>query len=823
MSVSYRELVPSLASLALNMLDNGSSALTLNQAGMVLFDPALLAVRAARSVRLMTVADGYVKFAHSLLRDYYASLHLTPLDVTMRLQSPQFAQDGERLQGRWDSVIEIMSGVQPATDNLVRTVAEIDPFLAAQCLGAGARVTPGVRSMVLDGLLNEVDEPAKHPAIRRALTALSVDQTLPTAIERLRFGSDGLKSAAVWAVKEFHVPLPLALLKALKDWDWTPNEHAAAVLQKAPQWDETIAAFINILDDSNPDRRRGAAWALGVLADRAAAPALREALKDNQQSVRDMAAKALRQIEQRYPESAAPVPAPAVRSAATPAVRTKAPLVGPPSAPLPKPVQTAASARERLTRQTGETRRAIQNSDQTGPNLQDLLRKLTFPDWGDRREAVRQLGELGTQDVVMPLLESLHDSDDQVRFAAVQALSQFSDDNVRQALLEVLADESDVVACAAADVLTRFTPAPVHELLAIVMKLDHPPEMRGIAIEALGTIGDPLAEPVLIESLNDETPLRMEGQRICDLAADALEKLGTETALAAAAEWRHEQQPTQPLRPVEEPSDLLSFVAADEELDTTRQADEPIVALMQAFRTASLHDQHDASLALRDHARSLRGLDTQRALVALANGLRDGDPIIRWASVQGLAWLQDENAIPYLHESLHDRHFTVRLAAIRALQEINDRNAVWALLERLRDDNALIREKAAEALGRLGDESVAVRLTDALYDDEPFVRHAAAVSLGVIGSAYAVDALIDAVQNDELMVCLAAVESLGKIGDAKAVPVIEPLLDDTNKPLWDERRVCDIAADALRLIARQVPEAGAALARWQERQGASHA
>ncbi|MBE2183795.1 MAG: HEAT repeat domain-containing protein [Anaerolineae bacterium] len=838
-AVAYRELVPSLEKLALAMFDQGKSSLSLDDAGMLLYDPSVLSLRAASAMNVVEIRQGKLRFKHRLLRDFYASLHLTPLDISVRLQRPQFTPDGLRIAGKWDIPLHMMSGFMPASDALVRTVAEVDAYLAAECVAFGAQVTPFVLELIVENLLNDVDEPERHAAIQHSLALLSTPAVLPAILERLQSRSLVMRAAAAWAIKELNVPLPTALVKALKNWDWSPNESTAEIFRNTTSRDETFAALITMLGDSEAVRRRGAAWALGVMGERAAVGALQAALNDSSDSVKDMAAKALKELT----AQAAAVPAyneelvaadgiPPAAPAKPMSQRTvilpvghksaqssaSAPPVKRPSNPLARSggarSSSASVLKDRLMRKSEE--------GAASSEVSDLLKNLWDKDWETRQTAVERLGHLGDESVVMPLLETLNDEDEQVRFAAVRALGNYSSETAAQGLLSALHDPILIVKDAAGEELGKMNGYALPGLMSLIHDPALDADTRGVVIETIGRIADPSAVEVLIACLEDESAPRMEEWRICDLAAAALERIGTPEAQDAVAEWRREQQPTEQFNPA-----IIADIDENDDIASDRLSLAPPVSpdleaqtriLVEALRVSDTHQQHAAAKALREFARelSVQNIDDNRVVYALADALRDNDAVIRWAVVEAIAWLQDSSALPILHEALHDKHFTVRLAAIRALQEIGDKNAVWALLDRLDDENPVVREKAAEALGYLGSQDVVVRLARLLQDEDEFVRRASVVSLGIIGSTEVSPQLLEALDDPELLVQWAAMEALGKLGEPAAVDALARRLNDDYKPSWDDRRVSKIAETALERI--PVPEAVSALQQWRSRQ-----
>jgi HEAT repeat protein len=319
-------------------------------------------------------------------------------------------------------------------------------------------------------------------------------------------------------------------------------------------------------------------------------------------------------------------------------------------------------------------------------------------------------------------------------------------------------------------------------------------------VEALGKIGDPASVSALIRLLQDERTPGRETKRICDLAAGVLEQFGTREALDALADWRGV------------PADLPEPIEPPQRKKTQWES---LDYLLETLKKPTWGAREGAAKTLREQAKALRGLDDPYVVNRLADALCDPDEFVRWTAVETLAWIKDETTVPMLLEALHDKNWTVRLAVIRALVEIGDSHVTPALLEALNDEHIPIREAAAEALGRISNPVAVPGLLRSLVDGDGYVRRAVAEALGEIGNIAAVPELVNALQDADSQVRWSVAEALGKIGDPAAVTPLIAKLNDSSGPSWEERRICDVVADALESIG--VPEAHAAVERWRNR------
>lgn len=286
---------------------------------------------------------------------------------------------------------------------------------------------------------------------------------------------------------------------------------------------------------------------------------------------------------------------------------------------------------------------------------------------------------------------------------------------------------------------------------------------------------------------------------------------------------------------------------------------------------AALEDEHTqvrsvaaAALGAIGAERSERTQETvtMSAVPALQRALRDRQIPVRMAAAHALGQIGEPEALPDLIEMLRDASPHVRARCAASLGQIVSRHelsgdrardalllalsdidsgvrmhaaeslgligsaqqdparrsvSVPALLDAFRDNSLEVRSAAARALGMIGPDAVA-GLIRALKDEEMQVRSAAAWVIKQIGEQHgkaamrAVDALIRALDDHDEQVRWYAVGALGVLRDPRAVPSLVSMLEDTDSP-YDEKRICDLAAEALERI--NTPEAKAAVHIWR--------
>ncbi len=520
------------------------------------------ALRAARNAGLIDEHDGRLRFRTPLLLEYFAAAGTSRHDLLGYLRGARFDLRAERAAGPWDVVVRLMAGNTPNPDSLIRDVAEIDPFLAADCLASGVTVSDPVYDAMMTSLLQFANgnQPGQgQVAAAHALNAVAREAITPTLLDIMRSSSWSGRMSALSVLRSSESPLPAGLLRALRGWDWTPHDSLAQSIRDAGE--EAVAVMLTVLDDPEWPRRRGAAWALGVLNDVAATPALVLALQDNDGLVRREAAVALGQLRD-----------PAALSGLLDAL-----------AGDDLPVRRAAAA-------------AIVNLGAAAlPGVQERLSAVPAE---QRMTLAEILGDLGVAEATSPLLELAQDDDPGVRGAAVVALGKLAQPAAVPVLTSALNDTTQppntdepicYLACAALTaigtpealsvvaawrsdqmpdgiVTLRGQAAPHSEsddLLAQLVSTDW--ETRRDAIAALALRGDRTYLPLIAEALTDaDTQVRWAAARA--LGDFAYDPAATDALIGALA-------------------DVEALVADEAVVSMTRIGHATVPALTQALRS----------------------------------------------------------------------------------------------------------------------------------------------------------------------------------------------------------------------------------------------
>lgn len=903
-------------------------AFALQEADMPSFVPVGLALEylrnpdvleAAQSANLLQINEGGVRFSYEPLRDYFAALGVQQEGVYTRLMPPQFDRNGRRTPTKWDMPLRLLVGMSQTPDLLIQTIADVDPYLATQCLGDGLKISDATHNQLTERLIHQLETEACVEA-SQALELLGHGQSKDTLLNVLRTGKWELRRAAYASLsrgKTAPLNRVVQAFKAVADQDLDPPIREATVTALRQMGDDALLGLLSLLHDSQWRIRQNTAWALGEIGDSAAVPALVEALHDSDSAVSAAAATALGYIgdtaaiepliaglnheQWRVKKAAASALSCIGHAAIDPLLHTlksggsetrrlaiealktihddrarRALLeatydtdVGVRTAAvgalenmedaeivqrliqLLKDSARASWSRLRIneiaarildTIGSKEARAALRNmrlyGDPTPPkrsksdkgsadNLKERLKKdldtdplpadepsikaqLQSPDWTIRRKAINAVLEHQPELAALHIVPLLKDAEPQVRIAAAAALGKVASDTAIDALIHALADDEPLVYDAA---LKALIACGASARDALVRALSHRRiHIRAGAIEALAALADPSTVDPLSEKLADNAKPAFTDQPICELAAAALQKIGTQRAFKLVQKWRTRAK-TQYYADRGWAVGHTSTVA-DPLADEQREI---LLDLLAEMRNPDWDIKQRAADALREYAKTLYGLKDPIAIEHLSEALNDADWTIRWGAAEALAWIGDPAAIPALKQAIADSVVEVRVAVLRALLEIGDPSSAPSIIHALANDKSnMVREAAAEALGIIGDIIALPALGRALDDPDPFVRVAAVQALERLSFGGVVAPMMKALKDEDVNVRWLAAQALAHIATSEIVPDLLPHLSDQSKPQWEKKRVCDFVAEALEYIG--TPQALQAVNDWRNKQ-----
>ena len=913
-TISFETLAAGLSRLALDALqDTMPVYIPRGYAVEKLQNPALLDPE--NSAGFLIVDDSNVRFAHFLLLIYFAARGVRERPIQELVTDPVFNGAELRVSKALDPVIILLAGLSNDPAQTVTQIADIDPFLAMECVYGGLPLSAEAVQALARHLLSSPyvkNQQGRVSAVH--LLPASTHQTgLPLLLDAMRTGSWHARRAATRLLLKLDItPLPEVETTLAR----LANDEDASLRWLRQVGEAALPTLLHIVaSPESPGLRTGAIRTLGKLNDRAAVPALVEALLDADDRIQAEAQHALTQIQ----DTRVYLPLVNLMFASQPPVRTviqetlKAlgtdalhnlldlaqttssqdvrtrtiaalKLIGPDYIqthverletgtalePQPQPdrrsegtmiqrlitkldrglfrgnvrdtTQSDAHETREGSRPTGaEEREAQPLSHHTAQQARDRLKKIVerpqveqperttsqpadtnADNWSQRRDNVLAMGQQPPEIAIPQLTAALTDPDSLVRVAAVQTLSIFStQDAAMEALFTALGDEEPLVGDTASDVL-RAVGRPAIPYLLRALDSENV-NVRGVAIEKLGEIGDPSVIDALANRLYDEETPFLSDQRICDLAARALEKIGTRESLHIVLRWKAEKAPDP--RTAALLHEVSMEVLNEKETEAAPVVDDHLQRILNNLMDTSSLVQQAAARELKNYAKQLKSTGPETPdYVPISNQIvaasRTGEWTVRWAAAEALGWLSNPGTIPALVELLEDEHWIVRGAAIRALVEMKDTSVVPYITDLLEDPKENVREIAASAIGELGGQSTlaATRLGVALGDNNEFVRLAAIQALGQLGDTTNLDQIITALENGPVNIRWAAAEALLNIAVPESIPALIQALTDESGPYFEERKVCHIAAEALERIG--TPETLAVVARWQETQAA---
>jgi len=397
------------------------------------------------------------------------------------------------------------------------------------------------------------------------------------------------------------------------------------------------------------------------------------------------------------------------------------------ASPTPRSVQSLArvlgDAQTSVRRAAAAAMGGSGSSDAVSP----LLGHLDDGAQTVRIEVVRALGRIGDKRAVVPLVSKLQDQEAEVRREAARALGQLGDSRAASTLMLALQDKSVGVQVQALEALGELKAGGATVAIAALLSDETGSTtlsaargaVRDAALRALGRIGSAQAVRLLIEALEGEGPVPLDGMRPAPVR-DALALAG-EAALAA----------------------LVSTLSAS----PSRQLGSGAVLTLATMGDAKamphiVRATQRGIVDLDAGLRALGALGHRGALPFVLEHLDDGDGRVRQTSVEVATRLldprtRDGRAVDVVRSRVLDLTTPVpeRMALVKLLGRTGSPRAQKLLLSLVDAKSPALRVAVVEALGLLGDTSAAVddALLRALAEPSSRLRVAAARAIGSVG------------------------------------------------------------------------------------------
>jgi HEAT repeat protein/cyclophilin family peptidyl-prolyl cis-trans isomerase len=429
---------------------------------------------------------------------------------------------------------------------------------------------------------------------------------------------------------------------------------------------EGVAALTPVLQgDGDPEVRQMAAFAMGLIGDRSASPALLAALADTDPMIQGRAAEALGLLGEK--EAAAPIAAMVTAQIDAGVFRA----LTPDDLGYPKPAGVEAA-----------------------------------------RLGLYAIVRLGTYDA---LAGAVLEKDGRVRsrwWPVAYALQRINDPRAAPALLELLKGEGQLTRAFAARGLGLLKEArAVAPLLAAAENAGEAVAVRIQAVRALAAIGERRGAEVmrrLIISPKVDINLQLEAvSALAQLPDPALADLLIDLVSARL--------------PAVRTAALLALARTDAEIFTSAVSGfdpDPHWSVRAALATALATLPRERALPaltnlLRDSDQrvipavldALARIGADNAAAEMLARLKAEDPVVRAAAARNLAALKAANAVPALVDALKtaqgDGLYVARTAALDALTALDPSAAKPALAAALADRDWAVRMRAAENLRRL--------------------------------------------------------------------------------------------------------------------------
>ncbi|MEZ4667814.1 MAG: HEAT repeat domain-containing protein [Anaerolineae bacterium] len=541
------KLSKGLSSLACFIAQNENVYVPYAQALDILGD--VTSFQQAIDAKLITIANCQVRFTHYLFEAYFTALGIEFNTILAQIPPPSFVGN-VRQETFWDEIVKLYSQLYQDPDHFLHRVSKINPFLAIDCVIAGARVNHFTYAQLLNAIATAmIVYGDKRVDLARQLSFIDSSSAKSLTMEIIRDTNWLANTEVVKLINEVASSPLGGLVEALSSPCDGNGSEVAYVLKMLA--DEAFFTLYYLHSDAKANTRKRVAWALGELNEHATIPILRKMTTDIDIGVANQAHASIAKIENNILAKAQIVDIDCsfeeqlgsnkVDNQSDHSLRTRIPKrrnmfnrISHTLYSLRKPKRKDSSdiVKSRLLEALGKTvtdqSHSIQkrnlpvdilNNNDSNEYLRDSqfeinrqILRLRNGQWNERESASRSIREQakslkGTNNSTMlvELLSLLSDNDWLVRWTAIEAFAWLEPKNntILGRIKSTLRDPNWKVRVATIHALIKIIG---HDAIAPLSSMvsDRNPIVREAALEAMGTMASKDTISILAHAITDD-------------------------------------------------------------------------------------------------------------------------------------------------------------------------------------------------------------------------------------------------------------------------------------------------------------------------------
>ncbi|MBI2069820.1 MAG: HEAT repeat domain-containing protein [Elusimicrobia bacterium] len=560
---------------------------------------------------------------------------------------------------------------------------------------------------------------------------------------------DAVKNEAMFSLGRIRDPRAIPyLIQGLSSNNPTAAQPIANALLSYGE--DAVAGLCECLNKSTDENQRfWSARALGLIGSAAAVPMLAIALRDHSDRVREAAAGALGNVKAVLAVADLRIallrdPVLRVRERAAEALGLIAD-------------ESAISALGQALIELDETtkHRAMEALAAMGPNAAPIFFETL--ERGDAHSRALAASGLEKIQAAAALIESL--SNETIRARALNILLIMAKSGVVETLCRSLKHPDAEIRFEICRILREARQPRSFDALIETAMTDADAEVRFLAVEALVTLGEEKALPVILRSLKEKTKERAGIiKALIHFSSQSLMSILPEIMPLAKD---HDECVRQAA------VNLLGFIPAVQAADI----------LVAALKDSSPDVRKEAALALGRRRGEPDDSVARGICQALLDAVNDPSPDVRSMAVRSLGNFAWPEILAPLVRAFEKADETYRDDIADALSKI-ETDVIIKALPSLPIKETKTKAGIAWTLGLIGDERGYATLVGFLQDKEPLVRAAAAGALGNFRSENTAKLLKDFLADPNERVRAAVVNAIGKSNDTESLPLIADHLDD---------------------------------------------